>query len=125
WFPPSLVSACYQIVDFVVDQMVAGPINKVRGELGLPPVKKIMGNYWHSPRLTLGLWPEWYGPPQKDWPPSLKLTGFPLFDGDGAQTTSAGLKEFLEEDQDASGSAPVIFTAGSAMKQGHKFFAQS
>jgi UDP:flavonoid glycosyltransferase YjiC (YdhE family) len=115
-----VIKFLYRLVDFVVDPLIAGPINQTRAELGLPPVKRIMGDYWHSPRLTLGLWPDWYAPPQKDWPASLRLTGFPLYDGAGLENTSPGLKEFLEE-----GSPPLVFTGGSAMRRGQKFFFES
>src|ERR1044071_2369843 len=88
--PATVIKFLYRLVDFVVDSLIAGPTNQTGAELGLPPVKRIMGDYWHSPRLTLGLWPDWYAPPQKDWPASLRLTGFPLYDGAGLENTSPG-----------------------------------
>jgi rhamnosyltransferase subunit B len=38
-------------------------------------------------RLVIGMFPEWYAARQADWPPQLRLAGFPLFDG----KASAGL----------------------------------
>src|SRR4051812_30859061 len=61
---------------------VIGPVaNGIRARLGLPPVRKVMLNAVHSPRLTVGLWPDWFAPAQPDYSPFVKLTGFPLFDG--------------------------------------------
>lgn len=120
WFPPFAVKAMYGLVDFMVDRVMAGEVNGFRRELGLKPVRGIFGDWWNSPRLTVGMFPDWFYTPQKDWPTSIKLTGFPLYDGDGVEVSAPGLKEFLD-----AGPAPVVFTAGSAMKMSGDFFKES
>jgi len=120
WFPPSWKKIYFKLVDAVVDRMAAPELNAFRAELGLAPVRSLMGDWWHSPDLTLGLFPEWYAPPQMDWPTSVRLTGFPLYDGAGTETTSDGVDAFLE-----AGEPPLVFTAGSAMRLGQKFFRTS
>ena len=62
----------------------AGSLNDLRGPLGLPPVKRFF-RWWLSPQLVLGMFPDWYAPPQPDWPPQIRLTGFPRYDGGAAQ----------------------------------------
>jgi rhamnosyltransferase subunit B len=95
---------------FVADPVLARPINALRAELGLPKVSKIIDQWWLSPQRVIALFPEWYGPPQPDWPAQLKLTGFPLFDERGKEGLPAELLAFLNE-----GAPPVAFTFGSAM----------
>jgi UDP:flavonoid glycosyltransferase YjiC (YdhE family) len=103
---------------FLIDPVVAPQTNAFRAELGLPPVRGFFDRWIHSPQCVLGLFPPWFGPPQPDWPPNVTLTGFPLFDERGLAELPAEVEEFL-----AAGEPPVVFTPGSAMKQGQAFFA--
>jgi UDP:flavonoid glycosyltransferase YjiC (YdhE family) len=70
--------------------------------------------------LTLGLFPEWFAAIQPDWPASMRLAGFPLYDERDAAPISAEVEAFL-----AAGAPPVAFTPGSAMLEGREFFAAS
>lgn len=116
--PDSLKSAILWLIERGVLDRICGPeLNRLRGELGLAPASRIMGRWMHSPQGVLGLFPDWFAPPQSDWPSQLALTGFPLFDEAGFHQMDAGLEEFL-----AAGSAPVVFTPGSTMLEGQTFF---
>lgn len=111
----------YRLVDaLVLDPLLAPGVNTFRAELGLPPVRRLADRWWLSPQRALGLFPEWFSPPQPDWPPQLRLTGFPLYDKRGATVLPEGLEAFL-----ATGSPPVIFTTASANRQASGFFAES
>lgn len=101
----------------VLDRICAPDINRLRAELGMPPVARIMGRWMHSPQGVLGLFPEWFAPPQTDWPPKVTLTGFPLFDEAEFRTIDDELGDFL-----AAGSAPVVFTPGSTLVDGLSYF---
>jgi UDP:flavonoid glycosyltransferase YjiC (YdhE family) len=101
----------------VVDPIVSGPLNSFRAELGLPPVRRILNGWWNSPQRVLGLFPPWFAPPPPDWPPQTRLTGFPLFDECGLREVPAELEAFLQ-----AGAPPVVFTPGSAMMHGRRFF---
>jgi UDP:flavonoid glycosyltransferase YjiC (YdhE family) len=81
-------------------------------------MRKVFDQAIHSPLLTVGLWPEWFAPPQPDYPPFFKLTGFPLFDVPDAQPLPADVADFC-----AAGDAPLVFTPGSANVHGRDFFA--
>jgi rhamnosyltransferase subunit B len=94
----------------VLDRICAPDINRLRCELGLPPVTHIMGRWMHSPQGVLGLFPDWFAPPQTDWPRAVTLTGFPLFDEADFRRIDAELEDFL-----AKGPAPVVFTPGSTL----------
>jgi UDP:flavonoid glycosyltransferase YjiC (YdhE family) len=104
---------------FVLDPMVAPQVNEFRATLGLPPMRRIIQGWWDSPQLVIGLFPEWYAPPQADWSPQIRLTGFPLYDERGVSPFDESLDDFLR-----SGSPPVAFTPGSAMWKADAFFAE-
>ena len=101
----------------VTDRVMEPALNKIRNQLGLPPVKHILGRWLHSPQQVLGLFPDWFAPPQIDWPTNVALTGFPLFDDSDFHDIDAELKLFL-----ANGSAPIVFTPGSTMVDSLSFF---
>src|SRR5579863_1588789 len=94
----------------MLDPVCAPDINRARAEIGLPPVRRVMGRWMHSPDGVLGLFPEWFAPPQSDWPPRVQLTGFPLFDDAASHGSDPELEDFL-----AKGDPPVVFTPGSTL----------
>jgi UDP:flavonoid glycosyltransferase YjiC (YdhE family) len=119
WLPRFLKRWQYRLANaLVIEPLLTPGLNAFRAEVGLPPVHDLMGGWWHSPRLVLGLFPDWYGPPQPDWPPQVRLTGFPLYDERELRDVPAELAEFLD-----AGPPPVVFTPGSANRHGHAFFA--
>lgn len=101
----------------VLDRICAPDINRIRSSLGLPPVKRIMGRWMHSPQGVLGLFPDWFAPPQADWPLKVTLTGFPLFDEADFRGVDEELEDFL-----ARGSAPIVFTPGSTLVDGMSYY---
>ena len=105
---------------FVLDKLLAPKINAFRAELDLPPVHGILKDFWNSPDRILGLFPSWFAKPQPDWPPQTCVTGFPRYDEAGAREPDPELEKFLDE-----GTAPIVFTPGSAMYHGHAFFRAS
>jgi rhamnosyltransferase subunit B len=99
----------WRFLDVVVDALVGPDLNRLRTSLGLKPRRHIFRN-WLSTQLVLGLFPDWYGQPQADWPPQLQLTGFPMFDGGREHDLSPQLLEFCR-----SGDPPIAFTFGTGM----------
>jgi UDP:flavonoid glycosyltransferase YjiC (YdhE family) len=120
WSPRWLKRVIWKIANFMVDRALAGPVNAFRGELGLPPVRGIFRDYWHSPQLVLAMFPDWYAAVQPDWPRNTHTVGFPLYDERGVTVLPPLLEAFL-----AAGDPPIAFTPGSAMFQGQRFFAAS
>ena len=103
----------------VIDPMICPWLNAFRGTLGLPPVKRIFKDWWHSPRRVIAMFPEWFAAKQPDWPSQTVLTGFPLYSEEGVTPMPEALQAFLEE-----GPPPIVFTPGSANIFGAKFFAE-
>ncbi|WP_335645528.1 glycosyltransferase [Methylobacterium durans] len=92
-------------------------LNAFRAELGLGPVRRL--RYWWNlaPHLIL-MFPEWFSPPQADWPEQAVQVGFPIADRFGdTDRLDPDLEAFLD-----AGAPPLVFTYGSAMRQGRAFF---
>ncbi|UCC83538.1 MAG: glycosyltransferase [Gemmatimonadota bacterium] len=102
----------------VIDPMILPALNAWRAELDLPPVNRVFDSWLHSPQRTIGIFPEWFGPPQPDWPPQVRLTGFPLFDEADDHSVDPELEDFL-----AGGEPPIVFTPGTGNRQASAFFA--
>jgi hypothetical protein len=95
---------------FLLDPMIVPKLNPFRQQLGLLPVSRVFRQWLHSPTRVIGLFPDWFAPPQPDWPPALRLTGFPQYDESDQQQLSPSLRQFLD-----SGPPPIVFTPGSAV----------
>jgi rhamnosyltransferase subunit B len=121
WLPHSLRRWMYALADNLVIDRILGPsVNGLRAELGLVPVRGIFNDWWHSPTLVIGLFPEWFAQPAADWPSQVRMTGFPLYDETGVCDLPADLKAFLSD-----GPPPIVFTPGSAMWHAHDIFRES
>jgi rhamnosyltransferase subunit B len=121
WLPVGFKQGVWKFLDHtMIDPVVKAKLNRFRKQLGLPPVSRIFHDWLHSPDLVLGLFPEWFAAPQPDWAPQTHLTGFPLFDDATGHPLPSEVHDFLDQ-----GSPPLIFTPGSAMKHGRRFFAEA
>ncbi len=117
WVPAWLKRWQFRNADRVVSRMVRRPLSELRRELGLRPVKQIFSQWLHETDLVLGLFPDWFAPPQPDWPPHTRLTGFPLWDSAAEAELPDEVRDFL-----AAGDAPIVFTPGSAHHAAHRSF---
>jgi len=110
-------SALWMLDRWLLDPQIVPALNQLRCDVGLPPVSRVFKNWLHSPQRVIGLFPEWFAPIQRDWPPQLRLTGFPLYDEADAHAVDPGLQSFLE-----TGSPPILFTPGTANRAAAQFF---
>lgn len=104
--------------EWFVDPLITPKLNALREELGLPPISRLR-HWWNSPRRVLLMWPEWFAPPQEDWPAQAVCVGFPRVDalgGEGGPLDPA-LEAFL-----AAGDPPVAVTFGTAMRSGASLY---
>jgi len=117
WFKQGL----FRLIDAVVlDRRLKAPLNELRAMLGLPAVVRVMHRWVHSPQLVIAFFPEWFAAPQPDWPANTHAVGFPLWDAHGEAAPLAEAEEFL-----SAGSAPILFTPGSAGATMQRFFKES
>jgi UDP:flavonoid glycosyltransferase YjiC (YdhE family) len=113
---PRLTNA---LVERSVDWSLGGAIDTFRAELGLPRAGRPVLRWWRSPELVIGFFPEWYSPPQPDWPAQALLGGFPLYDAPGA-APNPELEEFL-----ADGEPPLVFGQAWLIKDAKGYFTAS
>jgi UDP:flavonoid glycosyltransferase YjiC (YdhE family) len=86
------------------------PIHRLRARLSLPPVGDPILRGTFSPLATQAWFSGLLAEPQPDWPADTRVTGFPFYDRlEPTECMSESLREFLAE-----GSAPIVFTLGSA-----------
>ncbi|MFK8114583.1 MAG: glycosyltransferase [Rubripirellula sp.] len=117
WFeirkPAWAVRASYQLIDHVaVDPLLRGPVNVARRSLNLPPVRRVLHQWWLSPDRILAMYPDWYAPATREFCPRLVHCGFPLADNGG--------KEF-----DVPDDKPIVFTSGTAHHHCREFFVKA
>jgi UDP:flavonoid glycosyltransferase YjiC (YdhE family) len=108
----------YRIGDYLIDGVVRRATNDFRASFGLPPVHRLMDKWWFSPQRAVGVWPDWYAPPQADWPGNVHATDFVFHDTAPAAGQADAAEEFF-----SNGDPPVVFTPGTAMRQGRDFLA--
>jgi rhamnosyltransferase subunit B len=104
-------------IDWIIDRILAGEINRFRAELGLPPVRRLLRRWIFSPDLNIGLFPPWYGAPQPDWPTNTHLVGFHLYDAADATDFPADADDFLRK-----GSPPVVLTRSVHRERSESYF---
>jgi rhamnosyltransferase subunit B len=117
-WPSKWMELVYRVADrWLVDRHLTPAINTLRGKLQMASVDRPLHRWWLSPDLVLGLFPEWFSPPLKYLPKTMRLVGFPLADGSNPQQS---LDRSLME---AVKPKPLVFTAGSENAQARAFFA--
>lgn len=121
WQPRFVKRMLYWLADAVLDRAMAGEVNAYRGQFGLPPVRRLLQAWALSPQQVIGLFPEWFAPPQPDWPQQSLLAGFPLYEAadEAAETATlpSDVERFLR-----SGEPPIVFTFGTAMRHAASLF---
>jgi len=100
-----------------IDPRIAPQVNQFRRELGLPARQRLLAEWWNSPQQIIGMYPEWFAPPQPDWPGQIELAGFPRCDTLPLPATGSGAIDF------AARTRPLVFTAGSNRLDANGFFA--
>jgi rhamnosyltransferase subunit B len=117
--PKWLKRVQFWAADTIVAQRLLGhDLNRFCRELNLPPARRIFSYWLHTTELIVGLFPDWFGPPQPDWPTNVRLAGFPLWDSDVDAQLSGDVREFL-----AARAPPIAFSPGSAKRDAQSFFA--
>lgn len=116
WVPRFVPRLIHAFIGRAVDWGLAREIDAFRAELGLRPATRPVMRWWRSPELVIGFFPEWYSPPQSDWPEQTLLGGFPLYDGRGSGD-SPELEEYL-----ADGDAPLVFSQAWLIRDARDYF---
>ena len=123
WYPKWLKTKLYKKIQKKGDQIfetqgAINALNKIRADLSLKPIKNYGQRTHHNEYLHLGLFPEWFAQRPADWPSTLKLVGFPLFDG-VTKALPQDLTEFIE-----TYGKPIVFTPGTGVGDVDNFFTE-
>ncbi len=111
--PPFLVRLLYGVADWSVDRLAGKHINRLRRSLGLPSVKGIVNKWWHSPDLTLVMFPKWFALGDDLLGERMMAIDFPLVDA--ADVVAPEIEQRLQEVIDTfGGQRPVLVAPGSA-----------
>ena len=119
-WPRPMKRALFGLVNLAIDRVVGPSMNRFRRSLGLESTSKFYDVWWNSPELIIGFFPEWFARPQPDWPAQLVCAGFPRYDESALRDVPEAVETFL-----STGPPPVVFTPGSAMRHGSRFFEAS
>lgn len=125
WITSSTPSLLKRMVWWMLDKTFYDPhftkaLNTYRFELGLPSVDRIFSSWIHEADCVVGLFPDWFGKPQSDWPKNVVLVDFPLYDHGDHLSLPPELDEFIK-----AGQPPIAFSAGTATATAHEFFKTS
>jgi rhamnosyltransferase subunit B len=115
WWPRWAKRAFFQVGDFLGDRWIGLALNSFRAGLGLPPAKRILGRWLHSPQRVIGLFPKWYGT-APDWLPQVRQTGIVRYD-QGEKPLDPAVDHYLRR-----GDPPIVFSFGTAMVFGRPYF---
>ncbi|MDC8757087.1 glycosyltransferase [Janthinobacterium fluminis] len=116
--PSWAVRAIMKLIEkHILDPLLRADLDPLRASLGLAPVRRVMGQWLHSPQRVICAFPDWFAAPQADWPPNTLCATFPRLPAAPDESLGAALQAFL-----AGGPAPIAFTPGSAMAHGRLFF---
>lgn len=114
WFEPHrpawAVRSLYWLADKIaIDPILRGPVNQSRVAQNLPPIRRILDQWWLSPDRILAMYPKWYAPATEAFAPRLSHCGFPLADNGGLEFTKPT-------------DHPIAFTSGTAHHHCREFF---
>lgn len=114
---PAMRARLLAVGGAALDLLLRRGVGRAARGAGMPAPRRPFRDWWRSPDGGLALFPEWFAATQADWPRSVHRIGFPLFDQSDRLGLAPELERFL-----AVGEPPVLFTAGSAMATGGRFF---
>jgi UDP:flavonoid glycosyltransferase YjiC (YdhE family) len=118
WFGKTGIRLVYWLGNtFVINPTMQRNLGRLRKEMYLPKEKRFFTRWIHSPELVLAMFPPWYAEPASDWPPQVRMVGFPLHDVDSDQPLAPEVVAYLQ-----AGEPPLVFTFGSAMRHGQRLF---
>lgn len=106
--PGIVQDAAFFCVDAILNKTMLPPLNRFRTNLGLPRLRDFYRDALMRTEGLALLSPEWFAPPQPEWPKNLRQFDFPL-----SNTPPRLLPEQLSVWLD-SGEPPVLWTHGSA-----------
>jgi rhamnosyltransferase subunit B len=106
--PTHLFLNTFPLYKELFSTVLARDINQLRAQVGLPSVRDWEAFLTFPPR-SLGLWPEWFAPPQAGWPEGVELVGFTWREDQQTDDVPPAVEELL-----ASGERPILISGGTS-----------
>ncbi|MEO0530537.1 MAG: hypothetical protein AAF266_08160, partial [Planctomycetota bacterium] len=113
----------------LINRTVMPTLEAFRAKHGLASLRDSYWEWYYGVAPPIALFPNWFVDPSGevpcDWPAGTVTTGFPLGDDAGGrgETLASDVEAFLDAGSDDPRQRPIVFTPGSAMRQGERFFA--
>ncbi len=104
------------VANFITDRMFGKPVNEFRGRLGLPPVQRLLQEWWHGPEGVFGIFPEWFGAMRPHELPQFRYLGFSRYDQRKEAGPQTDLAAFLN-----AGEPPIVFSSPSFIPSGPSY----
>lgn len=121
WVPLSWRKALWSLAHrWMIDPPSLPALNAARANHGLAPVAHFFAHVMQAPDAALGLFPDWFGAVQPDWPQPFVSGQFPPPAAPSPSDWTPALRQFLD-----AGPAPVVFTPGSGHQHAAQFFASA
>lgn len=118
WVPRFSKQLQFWIADrFFIDPLFKSDVAAFRQESGLATQSRLLHRWCFSDDLTLALFPEFFAPPQPDWPANTHLTGPISWDPPNDPQAVQTLAEFIKP-----GRKPIVVLAGSAGPESNAFY---
>jgi len=105
--PAAVKNVAFRTIDGILNFALRKPINTLRSELSLDPVRDIYRDIILGGDGVALMTPTWFAKPQIQWPERVRQFAFPL--DPSAQEFPLPLKEFLYDNPE-----PILWTHGSA-----------
>ncbi len=121
WVPHAVRRWLWRRVDAdILDPLTLPDINALRASRQLPSMAHYANLLYDAPDHAVTLFPSWFGKRMPDWPSNMLSGDFLLYDGLAQKPLGEDVQQFLN-----AGSAPIVFTFGSAMQHAGKAFRAS
>jgi rhamnosyltransferase subunit B len=118
--PPMLVDLLYRVGDAWIDRLAGKHVNRLRASVGLGKIKRVANRWWHSPDLSIAMFPNWFIGDERLLEGGNLTVGFPLTDS--GDVLPPEVEAEVNRIFALFGSArPVLFAPGSAHYQAGPF----
>jgi UDP:flavonoid glycosyltransferase YjiC (YdhE family)/alpha-ketoglutarate-dependent taurine dioxygenase len=106
------------LVEELIQSVLGDEINRIGAEIGVSPIVDWKDWLRKLPQKTIGLWSDWFVPPNERSPEVLQ-PGF-IWQDETSTDIPSEVREFLDREK-----PPILITGGTTSLAGEKFFAVS
>jgi len=109
--------AAMPIFEALCAGILSDDLNRVRAEVGLPPVRDWGVWLRQTPRCGIAPWADWFAAPDPHWPPRTVPVGFVVHDETESSPLPDEVQAFLSSRQ-----PPILISGGTGVFLGAEFY---